>query len=318
MGARRFFGLGPEEFGILHRLCVLKPSEWSIDPKRVCLSRRNPRDSRGFSRSRRTTGVVALPASVGSMSEYLHPLAAPFRFDGERADSVLLLHGWTGSPAHMRYLGQELNAEGFTVVCPVLSGHGTSLEDMAETGWRDWLRSAVEPALEIIATGSRLHLVGLSMGGLISLLLAMSLDVASVTTINAPQRVFDRKSRLATMYRGSRRIDRAESPVPAPPEMRQYQQQYNGTPVGTVAELMDLVVAVRHNLGRVTCPTVVIQSKTDETVRPRSAEIIYDGLASESKGLVWLERSRHVAVIDSERRVIVDAALDQIAAVSDA
>lgn len=248
------------------------------------------------------------------MSEYLHPLAAPFRFEGDRPDVVLLLHGWTGSPAHLRDLGQKLNAAGFTVVGPLLAGHGTTLEDMAETGWRDWLRSATEPAIGILETGQRLHLAGLSMGGVLSLLLAMSLEVASLTTINAPMLVRDHKSRLATMYRGSKRIDDAEPPDPAPPEMRQYQQQYVGTPIGTVADLMDLITAARHNLGRVTCPALVIQSKTDETVRPKSAEILYDGLGSADKGLVWLERSRHVAVLDVERQVIIDAILDHITA----
>jgi carboxylesterase len=246
------------------------------------------------------------------VSEYLHPLAAPFRLDGERAESVLLLHGWTGSPAHMRDLGARLNEAGYTVVAPLLAGHGTTLEDMAETGWRDWVRSAVEPAMEIVASGDTLHLVGLSMGGLISLLLSLTLEAASVTTINAPQLVWDRKVPLARLVRGSKRIERSEPPVAASPQMRKYQQQYNGTPVGTAADLGDLVRAVRRNLARVTCPALVIQSKTDETVRPRSGEMIYDGLGSHEKGLVWLESSRHVAVVDDERDVIAAAILEHL------
>lgn len=250
--------------------------------------------------------------SLQGVGEYLHPLVAPFRFEGERAESVLLLHGWTGSPAHMRDLGQRLNEGGYTVVAPLLAGHGTTLEDMAGTGWRDWVRSAVEPAMEIIATGDVLHLVGLSMGGLISLLLSITLDAASVTTINAPQLVWDRKARLVRFFRGSKRIERTEPPVAAPPQMRKYQQQYNGSPVGTAADLVDLVRATRRNLSRVTCPALVIQSKTDETVRPRSGEIIYDSLGSHEKGLVWLEHSRHVAVIDEERDVISAAILEHL------
>jgi carboxylesterase len=247
----------------------------------------------------------------------MHPLAAPFRLEGDRPESVLLLHGWTGSPAHMRDLGQRLNGAGYTVVGPLLAGHGTTLEDMADTGWRDWLRSAAEPAMEIQQGGDVLHLAGLSMGGIISLLLATVLHVASVTTINAPLLVRDRRSYLAWLYRGSRRIEVTDPPVAAPPEMRKYQQQYNGTPLGTAAELADLIRAAHHSLGRVTCPTLVIQSKTDETVRPKSAEIIYDGLGSTEKGIVWLERSRHVAVIDVERGAIAASILDHLRSAHD-
>lgn len=246
------------------------------------------------------------------MTDYLHPLVAPFSLQGDGDDTVLLLHGWTGSPAHLRPLGAVLNEQGYSVVAPLLAGHGTSPEDMAETGWRDWVRSAAEPAEEIVASGQRLHLVGLSMGGVISLLLAPTFGAASVTTINAPQRVWDRRNKLATMYRGSSRIEAGEPPVPAPPEMRQYQQHYLDTPIGTAAELGDLIVAAGNNLQRVTCPALIIQSRTDETVKPVSAEIIYDGLASTQKGLLWLERSRHVAVIDVERDVVSDAILDHL------
>lgn len=246
------------------------------------------------------------------MSSLLHPHAAPFSFEGERDDAVLLLHGWTGSPAHLRLLGKKLNEVGFPVHAPLLAGHGTSIEDMVKTGWRDWVSSALEGAAGVSSGDRRLHLVGLSMGGIISLLLAPTLEAVSVTTINAPVKVRDRRAAFATIWRGSGRIISAEPPVPAPAEVVDYQRQYVGTPVGTIAELRDLIKACRRSLGRVTCPALIIQSETDETVDPVSAEIIYDGIASEDKGLVWLQRSRHVALLDEERDVIAEAVTDHV------
>ena len=243
------------------------------------------------------------------MPEYLHPLAAPFHFDGERRGAVLLMHGWTGSPAHMRPLATSLNEAGFTVRGTLLAGHGTTVEEMVGTGWRDWIRSAAVEAIELAESGRPLHLVGLSMGGIISLLLAPVLEAASVTTINSPQAVRNRRARFAGIYRGIDRIDPREPPAPASPEMQQFQQQYDARPVGTAAELGDLIRAARRNLHRVTCPVLVIQSRADETVRPKSAEIIYDGISSVEKGLVWLEQSCHVATLDEERDVIAEAVL---------
>ncbi len=251
------------------------------------------------------------------VTEYMHPLAAPFRLEGDRPDTVMLTHGWTGSPAHFRELGGILNEAGYGVVAPLLAGHGTTPQNMAATGWRDWVQSALEVAMEVQDDGKRLHLAGLSMGGIISLLLAATLDVASVTTINAPLVVRNRRFHLSVFYRDSKRIDQDEPPVPAPPEMRQYQQQYHSTPVGTVAELRDLINAARKSLGRVSCPALVIQSKADETVNPRSAEIIYDNLGSASKGLVWMERARHAAVLDADRHLITEALLDHLEATTD-
>lgn len=246
------------------------------------------------------------------MAEYLHPHAAPFVLEGTRDDAVLLLHGWTGSPAHFRPLGSFLNDAGFTVSAPLLAGHGTKIEDIVTTGWRDWMESAVGAALELTSAGKRLHLVGLSMGGVISLLMAPVVDAKSIVTINAPQVVWDRRSRLSLFFRGSERIRPGEPVAPAPDEVREFQQQYHGTPIGTIAELEDLMKAARRNLGRVQCPALVIQSRADETVKPISGEIIYEGLGSPDKRLMWLETSRHVALLDDERAVVAAEVLEHL------
>jgi len=236
-------------------------------------------------------------------------MAAPFHLDAPGPDAVVLLHGWTGSPAHLRPLGHELNEAGYEVVAPLLAGHGTRVEDMVETGWRDWVASAATPAEEILDAGKRLHFVGLSLGGIISLLLAPVLGATSVATINAPQRVWDWRNHFAWLVRGSHIIRPGNPVVPGPPEMAVYQQQYSDVPIGTVADLMDLIKAAAANLGRVTCPSLVIQSRTDETVQPISGRLVYDGLGSSLKVMVWLEHSRHVATLDRERDVVRDAVI---------
>jgi carboxylesterase len=60
------------------------------------------------------------------------------------------------------------------------------------------------------------------------------------------------------------------------------------------------------------CPALVIQSRADETVKPKSGEIIFDGLGSPEKGMVWLEISRHVALLDDERDVIAAEVLEHL------
>ena len=106
---------------------------------------------------------------------------------------------------------------------------------------------------------------------------------------------------MARLFRGSKRIDQGEPSDVPPGEAAQYWVQYEDSPVGTVADLLDLMDAAEHALPRITAPAVIIQSHADETVHPQSAEIIHDGLGSAQKRIVWLERSRHVALLDAER-----------------
>jgi carboxylesterase len=238
------------------------------------------------------------------MPDLMHPLADSFRLEGEPGEAFLMLHGWTGSPAHFRLAAEFVNSHGYPVVVPRLAGHGTSIDAMMDTGWEDWVETALEAFLDLADANERVHVVGLSMGGIIGLLLAATNEVASITTINSPQRLRSRRAWMARMYRGSRRIRLAAPSADPPGEAANYWVQYGDSPVGTLPDLLDLMAAARRSLGRVTAPALVIQSLVDETVRPASAKIIYDRIGSADKRIIWLQRSRHVALLDAERDLI--------------
>jgi esterase/lipase len=74
---------------------------------------------------------------------------------------------------------------------------------------------------------------------------------------------------------------------------------------------MRLMGETRRRLGQVHVGTLVIQSKADETVRLVSAEIIARGVSGPSS-IVWLEHSRHNALLDTERSVMNEAVLDHL------
>jgi len=240
-----------------------------------------------------------------AIPEILHPHVAAFRNGLDRPDVAVLIHGWTGSPAHFRPIAEGLVAAGIGVVAPLLAGHGTHVTDMIDTGWRDWMASAAGAAQEATEAGARIHFAGLSMGGLLGLLLANAFDATSVTTINSPVFVYDRRLRFSFLRRGSRTID-----VYPPDEWpagfaTEYARQYDSTPIGTVAELHDIMRAAKRHLPLVSAPALVVQSQTDETVRPESGSYIYDHLGSVTKRMLWLDRSRHVATLDTERTTIL-------------
>jgi carboxylesterase len=234
--------------------------------------------------------------------ELLHPLAEGFAIHDERPDVVVLLHGWTGSPAHVRLLADDLDAAGFGVIAPLLAGHGTDIHDILEVSWREWVESAGTAAQRVLDSGSRLHLAGLSMGGVISILLATAFEAASVTTINAPIKVRGVVAHVARyLMGGSHRVWQIDGPETSPDYASDFAHQYEGTPLGSVADLFTLIDAAKLALPRVTVPALVVQARSDQVVRPASGPYIYDHIGSLDKRLVWLERSGHVATLDSER-----------------
>lgn len=237
-------------------------------------------------------------------SPLFNPGVAPINLESKGPDGVLLLHGWTGSPAHFGLLAAELHDDGYSVVAPLLAGHGTTIGEMLETTWRDWLRSAVAGAGTLLDAGKRLHLVGLSMGGAMALLMTPTFGAVSVTTISAPMKVFDRIAPFLWLLRDSRRLRPHEEQEPADQEAAPYLLHYDYSPIGRVADLFDLTRAAKSNLYRVTAPALIVQSLADTTVRPESALIIREGISSHRKRIIWLEDARHVSLVDRERVVI--------------
>lgn len=233
--------------------------------------------------------------------DLLHPLAAPFVLHPDREDVVLLLHGWTGSPSHLRLLADDLVAAGFGVTVPLLPGHGTSIDDLLRVGWRDWLRAAAEAADDVLSSAARLHLGGFSMGGLLAILLATSFEATSLTTINTPMRTFEWRVRFSPLVKGSRRVIVDDPQEREPGFAADFDWGYHGTPIGSVADLYVLMRAARRALPKVRIPTLVMQSHADQTVRPVSGTIIYDHVGAAVRRQVWLSESSHVATLDVER-----------------
>jgi carboxylesterase len=85
---------------------------------------------------------------------------------------VLLVHGFTGSPAELRPLGRYLNERGLTVAAPLLPGHGTTPEDANRWHWKDWLGCAESALADLQSKCRRVFVGGLSLGSLLALMLA--------------------------------------------------------------------------------------------------------------------------------------------------
>jgi carboxylesterase len=121
------------------------------------------------------------PARVPADTKVL-PTAVSRRFAG-RGDAVLVIHGFTGWPGELAFLGDRLAERGLTVSIPRLPGHGTNSRDFMETGWRDWLRASIDSYLELAASHPRVHIVGFSMGGLLAIILAARFPVGRVALV---------------------------------------------------------------------------------------------------------------------------------------
>ena len=93
--------------------------------------------------------------------------------DAPRA-GALLLHGFPGTPAELRPLGEALSSAGVAAQAPLLPGFGPAMEHLGDVGAREWLAAAAQAWRDIRSAHARTVLVGYSMGGALALRLAAS------------------------------------------------------------------------------------------------------------------------------------------------
>lgn len=226
---------------------------------------------------------------------------------GGKRHGVLLLHGFTGTIAHMRMLADRLNEAGFTVMGMNLPGHAETMDDMAACTWQDWLEAAKAAFLHLKEQCDYVSVAGLSMGGCLSLIIGEQMQPTAIAPISAPMGT-RLPLWLATLTRPVLRTiwwktrDEAASLID-----ERYDYGYPGFRSQCARHLSCLIQIARRDLHAVTCPVLVVQSQADTTITADSAEVILHGVSSRRKGILWLKDVPHVCTISRDAGKIADA-----------
>lgn len=229
-----------------------------------------------------------------------------------KGDAVLCLHGLTGTPYEVRPVAEALVGRGLRARGPWMAGHEGGHEALARTNWGDWVELARRELEALRAEHARVFVVGVSMGGLVTLRLAQTAAVDGVVVIGTPLALrrplplLARALRRLMPFRAKRGSDIRE------PAARARHPGLAATPLSAVSELVRLQAEVVADLARIEAPILVAHGRHDRTAMPRDAARIHAAVASQRKELFYLERSGHVATVDYDGPALARAVADFI------
>jgi carboxylesterase len=247
------------------------------------------------------------------------PTAEPFFFLGDRAKpACLLIHGFTGTPKEMRWMGEYLHQFGYTCLGVRLAGHAADPEDMIRSHWTDWTASVEDGYSLLRGITDPIFLLGLSMGGVLSLLMSTRLDVKGVIAMSTPYKLPDDPrlrhiewiSKIVTyMPKGD------EEPGASWFDKEAFKDHvsYPMNPVRSIGELNKLLGEMRAALSKVNVPVLLIHSRDDDYVLAESPELIFaDLIHASDKTKLFVTGSGHVVTRDAARHQVFQAALEFI------
>lgn len=239
---------------------------------------------------------AATPFLPGDLALFAGPEHRPFELgpgggvgaaDDVGGPTALLVHGFAGTPAEMRPLGEALAGAGWRVRAPLLPGMGEGIGELTERTHGDWLDAVHEAAEPLRGAGAPFLLVGYSLGGALSLVAAERLRPDGLVLLAPFWWPRPRWWPAAGLVRaflptGARPFARLDL---AAPDVRQGIAAFlpgldlddpaveaalreARIPVGTFTELFRLSIRAHDAVRRLDLPVLVVQGTRDEVVRP--------------------------------------------------
>lgn len=242
--------------------------------------------------------------------------AEPFLFVGNKV-GVLLIHGFTGAPKEMRWMGEYMHSQGYTALGIRLPGHATRPEDLLRTTWSDWLASVEDGFDYLKCFCDQIYLVGLSLGGILALTSTARLPVQGVVAMSVPYEPppDPRVNLLRWLYLVQPKIPKGPGDWYDTAALKDH-IEYPDYPTKGFYQLLQLLEVMRNSLSAIHQPALLIQSRNDKSVSPENTQKIYDHLGSQDKNIVWIDKSGHTMTHDLSRQQVFEAAGDFIRRIS--
>lgn len=235
---------------------------------------------------------------------------------------ILILHGFTSSLDSINILEHPLQILNLPVRMPILRGHGaespTALQGIT---WRDWVCDAEAALRALINDVDKVIVIGHGMGGLLALMLAANCNTQIDSLVLAAPSI-DLPNPLLTNLRLQARRPKVQRIFPRwslPPSYTDKKQQktdtnYRWAPMEAIQSFFYLIKMTRSRLSDVKVPTLIIQSRRDDTVKEEGPEIIRAAIATPAsqKRILWFEKSKHELFRDCEREAVVETIVDYV------
>lgn len=221
---------------------------------------------------------------------------------------VLILHGFTASLDTVKGLVPTVERLALPYRMPLMRGHGTRYEDLEGVGPAEWYADAEAAMVDLLQEVEQVVVVGLSMGGLVTLNLAWRHpDKLKAMVLLAPAlRFADPLVALTPLLGLLFRFWNSPNSF-ADRELAKGCTNYPKFPVSTFNKFLNYANETEGHLGEIRVPALVLHSRKDTIIHPITVKLLEERLGSPQKRVIWFERSGHEMMQDLEAEAVFEA-----------
>ncbi|MDD4913226.1 MAG: alpha/beta fold hydrolase [Sideroxydans sp.] len=195
---------------------------------------------------------------------------------------ILLTHGLSDSPYHMRYLGAFFQSQGFRVMAVLLPGHGTQPGDLLDVRWQSWAATVAYGADCLSEEVDELYLAGFSAGGALSVYHAEHDARVRGVFLFSPALAITARAKWANVHRIYSWFAPRAAWVGVMPDEDDY--KYESFCKNAAAQMFALT---QHLPSSVKVPVFAAASADDATVKSVATLAFMQASTHEANQLVW-------------------------------
>ena len=223
--------------------------------------------------------------------------------NGKKQNALLLLHGFSSSPAVFRHVLTSFS-DYDAIIAPVLPGHAMSIDVFANMKTSELLAHVEKICASLVLEYQHVDVMGLSLGGILAAHLAQRFNLNHLYLL-AP--AFDLHLALGKIIKLAKCLDwlgfyRLRNQAGNIHASSDGELTYQQLPLTSIIELLDFIEHFEFKAPK--CPTDLFIGKYDEVV---ASELVAARFANSSNtNIHWLDNSAHVLPLDGDIKTIIN------------
>ena len=199
-------------------------------------------------------------------------------------NAYLIIHGFGGSTEEIEYLERYLHEKGLNTHTVLLAGHGAGKRELKKSSYVQWIASVEETVNTLKQQYRYIHLIGFSMGGLISAQVSSAPEIGKIVFVNTPIYFWNVEiiARDVVDNIRNKKFDK----------ISYYKKSVMGASVKSGIDFLKILSKSKRLFKNIQNRALIVQCREDESVHFKSAQYI-KGKMGDRAALRYYDGGRH-------------------------